>query len=134
MRVVAIDPGLTIGVAEVTTNPLRVVTFATDDPIEVVTFLTGTYDAVVVENFVGGGPRTKEAIHTLKVLGFVQYYAQFLGLPVTLQQPQMRKHKVSEAKSLLKTATPHEIDALAHALALVARILHSATCGSGTTV
>ncbi|MGH2562777.1 MAG: hypothetical protein ACRDJH_27265 [Thermomicrobiales bacterium] len=87
---------------------------------------------VVVESFPGGGPRTTPAIHTLKVLGFVEYYARLLGLPVVLQVPQQRKWKVQEARQLLDKKDVHAIDALAHALAYAATRVKT-LCDGGLT-
>jgi hypothetical protein len=71
---------------------------------------------VVIESFPGGGPRTKEATHTLQVLGFIRYYAALLGLPVVMQTPQKRLAYVTKAKEMTSESR-HAADALAHALA-----------------
>lgn len=119
MRLIAVDPGLTIGVAEVRVGARGernvVQTFQTDDPLAATNSICRA-DVVVVEDFVGGGPRTKEAIHTLKVCGFVEWYARLLGVTVVLRQPQFRLHKVTEATALVGPGAPHAVDALAHAL------------------
>lgn len=129
VRVIAVDPGETIGYALYDSDTERIVTGQCQNVLEIADWLdiqTRVLDAVVVEDFIGGGYRTAAAIHTLQVLGFVYYYAQHVGLKVVRQAPQRRLHQVPAALRLLGGAiqptgvVPHATDALAHALAYVA--------------
>lgn len=128
MIVLGVDPGLTTGVAVYDTLRERVVEHAElDDPLQLGHYLKDwdyrrAWDRmqVVVENYVGGGPRTKEATHTLQVLGFVRYYAEMLGPPVVVQAPQKRLPYVAKAAELVDGK--HAQAALAHCLAFAATL------------
>ena len=130
MIVAAVDPGLTTGLASYeTAYDLVLGTKETTDPVEVGWYLDWLRDTaeadgddvvVVVENYLGAGPRTAEATHTLQVLGFVRWYAAMLGLPVVVQAPQQRLAYVTRATELAPKLR-HAGAALAHALAYAAK-------------
>ena len=123
MLILGIDPGVTTGLAlyddvqgvllaEDTQAPGRVYAILSE-------FLEKDVEdrAVVVESYVGAGPRTSEAVYTIKMLGFVEFLCQSWGLALFDQAPQQRKHQVAQAKALLPQGPHHAKDALAHALA-----------------
>jgi hypothetical protein len=78
----------------------------------------------VIENFIGGGHRTKEATISMQALGYFYFRLQERDNAVQLQVPQWRKAYVSRAAELLLPDYPdahHSIDALAHCLCFEAR-------------
>lgn len=137
MLVAAFDPGLTTGYA--------LADFAERDGSDVVPFrllracafedihaVLGAvemdrHDVRVVEDFVGAGPRTREAIHTLKLVGALQYWNYTsLAVQTVMHQPQWRKGYVAAASDLLRqhptlAYNKHAADALAHIFAYHAR-------------
>lgn len=77
---------------------------------------------VVIERFFSVSPAvaaSKDGVLTQKFAGFIEGLAVTLGLPVVWQNSSVRMAFVREANEQLAThrATPHEISALAHALA-----------------
>jgi hypothetical protein len=72
---------------------------------------------IVVEDFIGNGPRSTEAQLTLKLVGGVIGMALAFEIPFKVQQPQYRRAYVEKAKGMLDHPTIHEVDALAHVLA-----------------
>ena len=77
-------------------------------------------DLVVgIEDYVGGGARDKEAIHCLKLVGFLTGFFQVEGCFVRVQPPQSRRAFLVEAEPLVPKTQPmrkHVVDACAHAL------------------
>ena len=76
---------------------------------------------VVIEDFVGSGPRSKDITDTIKLLGFLEGLCKWKDIPYTVQHPQKRMHMLDRAKSTdsFSTLGYHAIDALAHVLAHV---------------
>ena len=122
MKVFSVDPGVTTGVSHYDLANKRVLAYGEmKSPLSVVRYLhqlwmTDAVDFVVVEDFVGSGPRDRNIIFTIKALGLVEGYAKFLGIETTLQAPQTRKAFLDDAIKLLGNGR-HFIDALAHSLA-----------------
>lgn len=71
---------------------------------------------VIVENFVGNGPRDVHAVRTLKMLGFIEGFCRYFDIPVTIQNPQMRRGFLTSAETIVG-GLYHYTDAMAHALA-----------------
>jgi hypothetical protein len=73
---------------------------------------------VVVEDYVGGGPRDKDSIFTLKLIGSVVGLCEWWNVECVLHQPQQRKRRLEEAAKIMSSSqySVHEVDALAHAL------------------
>lgn len=123
--VLAIDPGMTTGLALVSFQ--GVLLHVTTDNFK--TFegvahyiLDNTIDVVVIEDFIGAGPRTKEAIFVLKLIGKIEGVCYTQGIPVVMQNPQVRKPYMLMVRNNLKKAiSKHEEDAYAHALAYLNR-------------
>lgn len=91
--------------------------------VEVVRTWQAHIKGIVVEDFIGSGPRTHEAILTLKLVGGVIGMALAFEIPYRVQYPQFRKAFVAQAQRMLpKDATIHEADALAHVLAYMKEI------------
>jgi hypothetical protein len=123
--VLAIDPGITTGIAYTDiTGKLRQY-MITDLPITVlnrVQLFRDTQAVVVIEDFVGAGPRTKEAIHVLKLVGGVTAVCYLFKIRCVIQVPQQRKPLLYEAVKRAPVGTSkHVIDAYAHALAYIER-------------
>ena len=126
MRILAIDPGVTTGMAVWNTalqQPEQRFELKTHDAVRdmLETLLDGEdyqierIDCVVVESFVGAGYRTTEAINTIKLWGYIEYRYN-----ATCQSPQQRKPYVARARELIPESI-HAADALAHALAYAAK-------------
>lgn len=124
-NVLAIDPGKSIGVAYVSY-------LANEGKLEITTKTVFSFedffdyfkrifpDVVVIEDFIGAGPRTKEAIMVLKLIGKIEGICFLLKTPVIIQNPQMRKPYLFKVQKHLKSiVSKHEEDALAHALAYI---------------
>lgn len=119
--VLAVDPGATTGLAVASQAGLLYRSqVAPHEVAKRVRSLLPAYlpQIIVVEDFVGGGPRTKWAKLTLEVIGRCLAVAELYAVPVKRQAPQLRKAFLSEAKRLVagKHADRHAADALAHAL------------------
>jgi hypothetical protein len=127
MIVAAFDPGRVTGYARATIGDERVdgvyplISFGakqlnTWEHVHHNLFADEWVDIMIVEDFVGGGPRTTDAIHTLKLVGLIQYGRR--DIPVIVQPPQFRRAFVEEARQLLEAKHKHRhgADALAHIL------------------
>lgn len=130
MRVIAIDPGVTIGLAHITEGSGKYWswdTHQTKDIIEAfewVDELINGFSTLVIEDFISAGHLTKEAKRTLKVIGFFEYSYQDT-LHVEIATPQKRLPFVKQAHELTLSRNlpgPHSADALAHALAKLRRM------------
>ena len=129
MFIAAYDPGITTGYARVAVNERRdsnVAPFSIfrAEPLLLKPQIDQTLasyedDVRIVEDFVGSGHRTPEAIHTLKLVGYLQHTPNPWGTTV-VQAPQRRKAFVSEAARLMEEGgfpeSRHAADALAHIL------------------
>ena len=136
MLVAAFDPGLTTGYALAdfggrdgsSVVPFRLLTAQVLTCVEEVIAQAAPFtDVLIVEDFVGAGQRTREAIHTLKLVGYLQYrYFLDPATRTVLHQPQWRKGYVAAASDLLRshptlTYNKHAADAVAHLFAFHAR-------------
>jgi len=108
MLVLGIDPGVTTGIALYDDESSSVV-YAKDVQSPVIvyevlqTFLeeTVTDKAIIIESYVGAGPRTQEAVHTIKMVGFVEFLCQSWGLTLFSQAPQQRKHQLATRRAVI---------------------------------
>ena len=77
--------------------------------------------AVVIEDFVGAGPRDPNAILTIKYVGGFSMMSKHLGYETIVRVPQMRRPFVGLAQSGygLTTREKHAADALAHVLSYI---------------
>lgn len=127
MFVAAFDPGRTTGYAQVAfgkqgadgVRPLLTVftkQLASVDEVRDQMMLTRMADVIIVEDFIGSGPRTADAVFTLKLVGLLEY--GFPNTTVIMQNPQRRKPFVSIAREMLNAQHKdrHGADALAHIL------------------
>ena len=76
------------------------------------------YDEVfIVENYLSAGHLTKEAMHTIKLVGFFEFHIDRMWGDVVLAPPQRRLSGVAKARTLARDIEgPHSWDALAHAI------------------
>jgi len=129
VKVVGVDPGRTTGLAFVTLTPTsRVLHYADGErDVEHVGRLLLKWSSdnpdivVVVEDFLGAGPRSADSNHTLKVVGFTYYLCQMEGIPSALVPPQARLSSMDDARALAQGRGVHATDATAHALAWARR-------------
>ncbi len=128
MIVAAFDPGRTTGFAQaafgkqgadgvrpllsVSTKQLSDVSAVRDQML-----LARMADIIIVEDFIGAGPRTSDAVFTLKLVGLLEY--GFPNTTVIMQNPQRRKPFVAMAREMLNAQHKdrHGADALAHIFA-----------------
>lgn len=119
--IISIDPGYTTGVAIVSPGGELISSrlFEKKDALDILYLIrTKQPSVIIIEDFVGSGPRTKEAIFVLKLIGSVIGVSYLEPVAVILQVPQFRKPLVSEAEALAPAGTSkHIIAAYAHALA-----------------
>lgn len=134
MRLIAIDPGGTTGVAtliddvyKVTT--IRCFTHLSGHGVEWVdcqllwTFVReGGWDHCVIEGFATPGLISKDGIATIEIIGQLRYICEHHNIPYTVQYP-IERHaalKTGDAAQIIvekigkKRYPAHELDAMAH--------------------
>ena len=80
-------------------------------------FLQGySPNCVVIERFVGAGPRSADSTYTIDQIGFLRGVCYILNYTVELHMPQKRLPFLENAKQLCDRQR-HGADALAHLLA-----------------
>ena len=126
--ILGIDPGGTTGVVKFSTADYKVLGWShydTESITEVsdvilklqINHLNNCH--VVIEDFVGSGPRSSDMTQTIKMVGFFEHLCTWKKIPYTMQHPQKRLSTIARAHEI-KSPTPlssHAIDALAHVLA-----------------
>ena len=131
MIIIGLDPGLTIGMAHYDTDDETFDVFQSTDPVQIMDEVESLYQycsteadrVCVIEDYLSAGHMTKEAKHTLEVLGYFKYSLHHANLKVVT--PQRRKPYVKPAAALLGGGMELERDkdlkdglsALAHCLA-----------------
>ena len=133
MLIAAFDPGKATGFAVLDTGANAVLeagklTDLFNDPNEQQylrsLLVTHRPDVVVVENYLGSGPRNPDNTNALKLIGFVSGTAQALlpGVTFRQQNPGTRKPWLKDSALALwgttnyNKAQSHAVDALAHCL------------------
>lgn len=108
MRIIAVDPGLTIGLAfyDSLTEDFKV--DQCSNPFEAVTIILGWVDrydpdAFLVEDYQSGGHLTKEAKETIKLVGFFTYWGTLSVTWTESVAPQARLSSVVQATRLIGT-------------------------------
>lgn len=135
MKLLGIDPGGTTGIAVATYNKRKRHASLTwydqlvgsaellVDPTRAAELFDKlnkeSLDAVVIENFIGGGTRTRHSDYTMKLVGFFAGLCVGLGVPWVLQVPQKRLSYLADARELLPQKDKHAQDALAHVFAYI---------------
>lgn len=126
--VLGIDPGETTGIGLV--NPEGKIIGTKEvykDPLKIAEVIMEVKEKfsplqVVIEDFVGSGPRSRHGVYTIKLVGWLTNFCKWQKITGTLHNPQRRYCMVSTARNVLKgsafTFSNHTMDASAHALAL----------------
>lgn len=136
-KLLALDPGLTTGFALIKFDPrtmdlisLQVSQERKEDakawgskPMDIL--ISEKPNFLVIEDFIGAGPRTKESNYVLKMIGAYEAMGSKLGAEVSVQANSMRRPFLKGGVNFyrsLKGTNPchHGKDALAHGL----RFLH----------
>ena len=119
----AIDPGPHTGIA-VREFDGSAVTYMTEDRNELWRLIQ-LYNPqhLACETFYTGGRVDIHMIRTIEVVGGVKAACAVLGIAYHMQEPQMRKSFLDEAKVMGKRSWEHEYDALAHLLCLEYRLI-----------
>ena len=130
MNIIAVDPGLTIGLARVDTYNADWDAWQTTDVHEAELWIDNRIswddnNVLLIEDYISGGHLTKEAKTTLLSLGFFYWrYSKGAWYSVETPVPQKRKSRVGRATELGEARNvegPHSWDALAHILAYMYR-------------
>lgn len=133
MLVLAVDPGMTTGVGmiEKLEHRTTVRAFQSTDVLECSYWIRTMAETpligkavLLIEDFVGGGYRTSESNHTLKVIGHFQYSFPAI-CDVILRTPQQRLKGTSFLNRYIENTDadlpgPHGHDALKHCFSYLA--------------
>jgi len=115
MLVIAIDPGITTGIAF--HNPGGYKTIATKDEDEIWSLLTGVpWECVIFETFATSGRISAPGLATVRLVGGIQALCKHLKLRTCPHSPQARYPYQKQAKQMLPHTVIHEQDAMAHLL------------------
>lgn len=141
MRLIAIDPGGTTGVATLIDNKYAVTTIRCFNHIEnkriewvdtqlLWTFVReGGWDHVVIEGYATPGLISKDGIATIEIIGQLRYICEYHQIPYTIQYP-LERHaaiKTGDAAKIMleqvgkKRYPSHELDAMAHLVTYLRR-------------
>lgn len=128
-HILSIDPGLTTGVGfvriydgELVSQYLITYVHELAKLVQQTGMNKSQPSFCVIEDFVGAGPRTLEAIYVLKLIGRLEANCEFVDMPYALRSPAMRLPLVHDAEKRVNRGTsPHVIAAYAHALAFIER-------------
>lgn len=106
MRIYAIDPGLTIGYAWYDTETNHFAVDQTHNHNNIIELMDLEVDTLkdnifIVENYISAGTLTKEAMTTIKLVGFFELYIDRMWGEVTLQAPQKRLSGVARAVQMI---------------------------------
>lgn len=133
MTLIAIDPGITTGVAIHTDEQVRMVsdrgevrkgeyiTLVIHKQRELFNLIkVHSPTSVIFEDFNTPGRISKDGIATVRLIGAIEAITASMGIPTVLQFPIERLRFLEPARSLLKVGgkkfLEHEMDALAHLL------------------
>lgn len=130
MTLIAIDPGITTGVAirsdtvDRNGSPAispQYMTLVIHRPRDLWAIFDKHQPQVVIfENFQSAGLISKDGQATLRLIGGIEAVTYRLGIPTCLQFPQERYGFLPAARAMLKATRRkfpiHEVDALAHLL------------------
>jgi hypothetical protein len=123
MFYIGVDPGMTTGMAIMDDSTGKTYGDQDTDPEAVQLWIDSILhqaggrngnSVIIVEDFTGGGYRTKEAIHTLKLVGFFYYGNLYRGRNVVLRTNQQRLKGSSFVVNQDHIPEPHAKDALKH--------------------
>lgn len=129
-RIVAVDPGVTTGLAIYDPTLNTYTTLAIQPVTDVLAVVTLGYNCYtdrpttptvcVIEDFNTGGAISAHGLHTVRLIGAVEYACDLFDIPLFLQFPGERERCIQDARDLLAHMKPkhmaHDVDALAHLL------------------
>jgi len=116
MLLIAIDPGVTTGIAVKIGDKYQ--TLRTVDTNAIWSLLANSkWDAVIYEDFLTMNRASSAGMHTIHVIGGIKAICELYKLTVYRQAPVKRIKYMTRAKNLGIAHGTHELDALAHLLA-----------------
>lgn len=120
MKVLAIDPGTTTGLAWYLDGEFTTLATEADNVIKL---LTNDLDWLVIERFATAGRISKYGLQTVNLVGQVKGWCYAFDKTLVIQSPQSRKAWQMQGDSFPKKTKPkleHEGDAMAHLLQFLA--------------
>lgn len=120
MIILALDPGITTGVAlHLEDNGyVTLVCHKFTDILELIKYHQPT--VVIFEDFNSGGLIDKYGQATIRLIGSIEVMAHMLNVPTCLQFPRERYPFIAPARQMIKAMNKkyliHEVDALSHLL------------------
>jgi hypothetical protein len=124
MKLLAVDPGRTTGVAIFSLDPAtHIYEFATNtysDHTEVWSLFNSSIAAVICEQFSSAGRQMSgHGLHTVRLIGSLEHACWMHKILFVTQPPQLRKAQLHQSVKLLGKYVEHRSDALAHLLAFM---------------
>lgn len=117
MRVIAIDPGVSTGIAVVESTTMKIETMFTTHNLMFLDKIEATYgNLIIYENYFLGNPAF---IPTgIEVIGAIRYYANLHTINLIKQEPSVPAFMVKrfDLKNIRTKDTIHSKEALFHAL------------------
>lgn len=119
--ILAIDPGMTIGIAMLSEDG-KYHTCTITNPVELYDLIGTHWSHVVVEQFIAQGRLSSHCIYTIEQIGAIKAICTLRGVPISTQVPQTRRAFLEKSYDYLRMTVhsniaTHEIDALAHLMA-----------------
>jgi hypothetical protein len=121
--ILAIDPGLSTGVALRSNGTLTTTTLHSNEAVWAL-FNKSHVNVVVIERFATAGRLSSPGLATIELVGSIKGICYIQGILLHVHVPQFRYAWMDRAKALLQGVeahTVHEVDALAHLLAYEAK-------------
>lgn len=122
MNALAIDPGLTTGMAFKTTNGYHTLWVNRTDVHEIYKFiLEHDYQWVAVEQFQTANVISRYGLRTTELVGAIEVLCWLRRIPCVRRTPQSRiplMHRATDIAHSQGVKVDHQIDALAHLLSV----------------
>ena len=119
MSLVAVDPGITTGVAIHAGSIYHTLVVHRHQDLWQI-FDTQLPEVVIFENFQSAGLISKDGQATLRLVGAIEAVTYRMGIPTCLQFPRERYPMIEPARQMIKATGKkyliHQVDALAHLL------------------
>lgn len=126
MTIIAIDPGVSTGIA-IHTDDDTYITAVVTEPKKIWEMLNSQKPLVCIfENFASGGLISSPGQATIRLIGAIELACHILHIQTVLQMPQERYGQLATARLMIKQRgkmpVSHEVDALAHLLTYEYRV------------